>query len=533
MRRAPTSGRGRASGRAGPGPAAAAAPGRATAPGPWSAARRVRALGLVLWFVWSGWAEGQAPSVEALFPAGGQRGTSFELRAIGRIEPWPAQVWADDPELKFVPSETNGWFRVQVGTAAATGPHWVRVFNEHGASAPRLFVVGEVPELIEKQTEEAQASEELIERLPVTINGLLRRRSEVDVAQVRCEAGQVLHAAVQARRLDAPVRVQVVLRGEQGQTLTGSDDGVGPDPELSFAVGQAGVYRLELAAAPSAGASVEASTSSEAVVYRLTLHTESAPPVDLAGLAAQVQEAQNVVRYRRRFIGFPLTMPGVTHGRVSWPAQEDRYYFEARRNQSYRFRLKAGSLGSPLAGVLRLINEQGEVAAQSAPAPDPELTWIAPDNGVVILAITDVQGRGGPTYAYELDAAPAAPHVAAEVHPHTLRLRPGQTADLIAVVSRPDRSTAVPILLAAGLPPGVTAAPTPVPPERDQVSVTLRADREAPPTNAPFQLILVSTDPAAPQGGPASAPVQGRHAAPGELLLNRIDQLWVTVLPAP
>lgn len=536
MSRARTSGHGRESGLARSAWLAPDAPvrsGGAAAPGGGTRRFRVHAVALVLGLAWSGWAEGEAPEVQALFPAGGQRGTSFEVHALGRIEPWPAQVWADDPELKFLPTETNGWFRVQVGATATTGPHWVRLFNAQGASAPRLFAVGDVPELIERQTDEAQASEELIERLPVTINGMLRRREEVDVAQVRLEVGQVLHVSVQARRLDSPLHARVVLRGEQGEPLTSSDDGPGPDPEQSYAVGQAGVYRVELSASPPANAGTEVSPLKEAAVYRLTLRTEPAPPVDLVGLAAQVREAQNVVRYRRRFIGFPLTLPGVTHGRVSWPAQEDRYYFEAHRNQSYYFRLKAGSLGSPLAGVLRLINEHGEVSAQSAPAPDPELTWIAPDNGLVILGVTDAQGRGGPAYAYELDAAPAAPHFAAEVRPHTLRLRPGQAAELIATVSRPEPSTSVPILIAAGLPPGVTAAPTPAPPEREQVSITLRAAQDAAPTNAPFQLILVSTDPAAPLSRPASAAVQGGHAAPGELLLNRIDQLWVTVLPAP
>lgn len=533
MSRAQTSLHGRKPGPAWPTPAAGARLGGAATPGQSKTLRPVCRLALVLWLGWQGAASGQAPNVDALFPAGGQRGTRFEMRVLGQVDPWPAQVWADDPELKFFPTETNGWFRVEIGTAATTGPHWVRVFNVQGASAPRLFVVGEVPELIEKQTDEAQASEELIEHLPVTINGLLRRRGEVDVALVRLDAGQVLHVSVQARRLDSPLVARVVLRGEPGQPLTSSDERPGPDPELSYAVGTAGVYRLELTAAAPADAGTGASPANEAVVYRLTLHTEPAPAVDLEALAAQVKEAQNVVRYHRRFIGFPLTLSGVTHGRVSWPAQEDRYYFEARRNQSYHFRLKAGSLGSPLAGLLRVLDAQGAVAAQSTPAPDPELIWIAPDNGLAILAITDARGHGGPAYAYELEAAPAAPHFVAEVQPHTLRLGPGQSAELTASISRPDRATSVPVLITVGLPPGVTAAPAPVPPQRDQVSVTLRADRDAPPTNAPFQLILVSTDPAAPQSRPARAPVQGRHAAPGELLLNAIEQLWVTVLPAP
>src|SRR6185503_14692084 len=87
-----------------------------------------------------------APILDALNPAGGQRGTTLTLIAAGKFDKWPIQLWADTPAIKFEPAKDSGKFTVTIAPDAAPGPHFVRAHSPEGASALRCFVVGQHPE---------------------------------------------------------------------------------------------------------------------------------------------------------------------------------------------------------------------------------------------------------------------------------------------------------------------------------------------------------------------------------------------------
>src|SRR5215218_6379024 len=79
------------------------------------------------------------PTLEYLYPAGGQAGSTFQLSFGGAAEPWPAKAWCDDPAVRFEASTNKGKFDVTIATNAAPGPHLVRIYNSEGSSTPRAF----------------------------------------------------------------------------------------------------------------------------------------------------------------------------------------------------------------------------------------------------------------------------------------------------------------------------------------------------------------------------------------------------------
>jgi hypothetical protein len=213
------------------------------------------------------------------------------------------------------------------------------------------------------------------------------------------------------------------------------------------------------------------------------------------------------------------------------PGKEARYAFEARPGEQFFFRVLAASLGSSLAPVLKVLDEGGHSLAQSRPAPDADLTWVAPAEGAYTLTVTDAQGRGGLDFPYQLELGAPQPCFRGSMSEHTFRLEAGQSLEFAVNVSRPKYYEGLVNLTVIGLPPGVVGTPGPIPPEGGKVMVTLSAAEGANPASQPFQVAIVLPNLAVPQVVLVKAPVTGKYAAPGELLINETDQLWVTVLP--
>jgi hypothetical protein len=110
-------------------------------------------------------------------------------------------------------------------------------------------------------------------------------------------------------------------------------------------------------------------------------------------------------------------------------------------------------------------------------------------------------------------------------------LEPGKSLAFTVQVDRPAYYLDTLLVTVTGLPPGVTAGPSVVPPEGGPVPLTLTAATAAPTANQPFQVMLLAPTASVPQLNVARAPFQGRHARPGELLLNETEHPWLTVRP--
>jgi hypothetical protein len=227
-----------------------------------------------------------------------------------------------------------------------------------------------------------------------------------------------------------------------------------------------------------------------------------------------------------------LAAPGLTRGVVSPAGRQINYSLNARQNEQFRFVARAGSIGSPLRPLLRVMDLQHHVLAESLPGEDGEVMWIARDDGEHLLAVTDARGEGGPTYAFQLEAGTPQARFSGWLESDALRLQPGEAAACELQVLRPASSEAVLLVSATGLPQGVTADPAQAALGSERIRLTLTASAEAKPFNGPFRVMLMTTMEAPPRVEFARFRLRPRHTDAGVLLVPDCEEPWLTVLPA-
>ncbi|MBI3878320.1 MAG: PPC domain-containing protein [Verrucomicrobia bacterium] len=211
------------------------------------------------------------PTLDHVFPAGGQIGSTFNVTTTGKLEPWPAKVWIDCAGVEFKPSTNSGQYTVTVAKDAPLGPHVVRAFNADGASEPRTFVIGRHAEITEQEPNDNFAKAQRVSSLPVVINGKLEKRGDVDSFAVRVEAGRWLVAAVDGYSLGSPMDPFLHVLDERGVKLVYSADTHNLDPFIAFRVERTGTYIVQVAAFAYPPAADVQLAGSAACIYRLTL----------------------------------------------------------------------------------------------------------------------------------------------------------------------------------------------------------------------------------------------------------------------
>ncbi len=103
-----------------------------------------------------------------------------------------------------------------------------------------------------------------------------------------------------------------------------------------------------------------------------------------------------------------LPFPGGVTGRLKEAQEEDRYQLSAPAESTVRLTLSAQKIGSPMDGVLTVLDaKDGEIATadDSNRTSDPSLEFTFPKQAeAVTVVIKDVLRRGGNDYVYHLSA---------------------------------------------------------------------------------------------------------------------------------
>ncbi len=449
------------------------------------------------------------PTAEWIFPVGGQRGTEVPVQIGGNMEPWPLKVWTDHAGLRFVADEKKpGFFKIHIATDTPPGPHLVRFHHTNGVTAPRVFVVGSAPDVLEAEPNDAFLSPQTITNLPVIIHGKLGKSGDVDSYTLRLKAGQTLVAAVDAFAVGSPMDALLMLRDERGTKLSFNHDVHSLDPRLVWSCMRDGLYVLQIAGFQYPASSSVNFSGGAGHVYRLTVTqgafiTHTWPQGVQRGQAARlalrgwnlpvdafvnlpastgdtvlvpsdavnapwnvsVSDGAELTELESNAATNPvqtITLPAAVTGCIGRAGDVKRVAFQAKKGQALLLDLQSSRAGFILDGKLAVEDATGKVLTSnddSAGRKDPQLSWRAPTDGVYQAVVTDLFGHGGPEYVYRLRIAAPSPDFSGSVAAPNFTIEPGKTNEVKVTVKMVGGFNGKLRLSAVGLPPGVTAAP--------------------------------------------------------------------------
>jgi len=495
----------------------------------------MRRLSLVLVLATATATNANPPVASYLFPAGGQRGTTVSLKVGGlflgkectfaldgpgvvaspRVKAVPT-VWFEGPMLPLPESQRQEDYprdlagSVKVAADAPLGPRRGHVATAEGVAAGLTFVVGDLPEVVEAETDGEPIPVSV--KYPVTINGRVFPRQDVDRWTVTLKKGATITAAVEAAAFGSPLDARLEVFGPDGRMLADNDDAAGRDPRVRFTAPADGVYAVQVSDSQLAG--------SQAHVYRLTV--TDGPWVDAAfplggrrgaavkldaaghGLPATVEvtlpDADGPALVPLGPGGNPVSLdldtlpeamptdkalspPVVLNGRIDRPGRVEAWKLDLARGKAVAFEMRAARLGSRLQGVLVLKDATGKVVAQAeakAGQPEPSLTFAPPADGTYTLEVSDrFAARGGPAFGYRVRVV--APQADFRLKPavEVVNLERGKSAKVRVQVDRSGGFAEAVALTVEGLPAGVTAAPATVAKGAPNAEITLTATADA------------------------------------------------------
>jgi hypothetical protein len=476
------------------------------------------------------------PVASYIFPAGGQRGTTvpvrvgglnlyrkcgFELVGPGVSAPHAlkptGRVWFEGPLLPMPESQQGEDYPVDmlgsvaVAKDAAPGVRRGRVWTSQGAAGGLAFVVGDLPEVVERETDGDPIPEPVT--LPVTANGRIFPREDIDLWAFPAKKGQTVSALATTTGIHSPLVARLEIVDARGTVLaeSGSRPALGCDASVSFTApadgtyhvrvrdaankgGPAFVYRLTITTAPTAawvyplggkrgeklrlfvngGAKpIEVTIPADAPdAYRPNLEFANPVPLDVTDLPdCELPQPDGV------------TAPAVLNGRIREPGGADVWRVKLKKGMPYRFDLLAQRAGSPLCGVIAVSTTSHEAVQRSTsvPAKDPQLTFTPPADGVYTLTVSErFRTRGGPEFVYRLRVLeqPAA-DFRLTLPVETLNVPRGGTAKLTVGVERLGTFRGPIEIALDGLPPGVTAPKATVAEGKTTAEVVLTADKAA------------------------------------------------------
>jgi hypothetical protein len=447
------------------------------------------------------------PAASYVFPAGGQRGTTIPVRVGGlflhdgcdfevggpgvtaspRLAP-AKRVWFEGPLLPIPESQQQEVYPADMGGTvtlakdAPPGPRRVRVFTSQGGAGGPVFVVGELPEVVEREVDGDPIPEPV--RLPVTANGRVFPREDVDLWEFDAAAGQTVTAFLHARSIHSPLVPRVEILDAKGEVVATQmlHPCVGTDASVKFTPRAAGKYRVRIGDARALGG--------PAYVYRLTVTTADVPAFHFP-LKAAPDGLKDLTGADR-----VVAAPSALNGQIERPGVVGEWKLELKKGARYTLDLQARRYESPLCGVVTVHDPAGkEVAKAEATetADPPPLAFVPPADGIYSVRVREkFRGRVGPNFVYRLrvlDGPPAVePGLRVSVLNEVFTLPRGGTLKAKVAAERLGGFRGPIVVTTRDLPPGVTAKGVVIAPNQTAGELVLTASADAKIASHPLHL---------------------------------------------
>jgi hypothetical protein len=412
-------------------------------------------------------ASANPPVASYIFPAGGQRGAKVDVRVgglflykqcgfemLGTGITAPAQLkrvnttWFEGPLLHLPESQRGEDYprdmagQIVIAPDCPLGVRYWRLWTSQGATPALKFVVGDLPEIIEDEIDGDPIPVKVA--LPVTINGRIFPREDIDIWTLQAKKGQTIRCEVNAARLGSPLDARLEVRDPHGRKIAENDDHYGADPVIAFTApvdgeyqvhiqdtqGQGGpayVYRLTLTAEPfiehvyplggQRGSTVDFTIAGQNVPDRLQAMLPREAPADYAHVFSAGTRRTNPVlldvdespeHRHEQDRDNVIALPAVLNGWIDKAGAINEWKWQGKKGDAWEFQLRSAQLGSRLDGIVTIADAAGKMLAKAEANPlDPVLTFRVPADGVYVVKVHDrFRSRGGPDFAYRLRIAP-------------------------------------------------------------------------------------------------------------------------------
>jgi hypothetical protein len=237
-----------------------------------------------------------APSIQAAFPAAGQRGQSRAVEFVG------IGVATGSDKLESLTRDV-----AFPADPAVTSIDYA-LETPFGTARPIKLLVSDLPEAVEPASGPSQIAP------PGAVTGTIEKRFGTDEHLVTLTKGQAWEVSVQAREIGSPLDLDLTVFGPAGEQVATNDDATGTtDPALQMIVPADGVYRIVVT-------DRSGKSGSRGANYRLSiaapredveLSTPALLPIQLAGQAKLVVKATRKGGHK---VTIPLTLTGLPAG---------------------------------------------------------------------------------------------------------------------------------------------------------------------------------------------------------------------------
>jgi len=471
-----------------------------------------------------------APQIGYLFPGGAQRGTQAQVSVGGKYMPGPCGVWVGGEGVRSEHAVTEGTLSLTIDANATVGPRPIRIHSVQGGSSPRSFVVGELPEILEK----AEAASQTISP-GITINGRLNPKGDIDEYELTLTAGQQVVCALAMQSLGSPGNTILRMIDAQGRVVATGGVRQGLDPllawrapstgrfrlqvfDFSLAGGADYVYRLTVTDAPYLDYAFPAGTQS-GVGSTITLYGWNLPGESLqhtikaTGSTYTTQPAGSANRLTIPLSDLPevlerepnnsteapqkIETSRVINGRFAEPGDVDVFEIQATKGDRFVIRVESAGLGVPTDAVLQVSSNEGKLIKEIddvGPSRDPEYLFTAAADGAYRISLAERAARGGPRFVYRLHIHPPLPELRLSVKTAEFAIVPGETLSVPVRVQPLNGFDQEIELVAINLPDGVSVEPVKhVPKKAGDIKLEFQSIPEANFTSGPFDIVARAT----------------------------------------
>ncbi len=446
------------------------------------------------------------PTLTSLYPAGAQRGTTVEVTPTGTLDAG-TKVWASGSGVSV--EVVKGKLKVTVAEAAAPGTYWLRAHNAEGASAPRPFIVGTLPDVAEKEPNDDSKRPQTIDR-DCVVNGKLEKSGDVDSFAVQLKKGQTLVASLEAHHtLRSPMDAMLQIVSADGLVLEENNDWRGLDPQIAFTAKKDGIYVARVYAFPAQPDTSVRYFGSDSCVYRLTLTTGpfadfAVPPLVNADKPVTELRGWNLTPVVQKALLFArgptddlLSVYGPdvanvvpvrgdprrgTFGIIEQPGGETRLELTCVKGRTLTLIAESRSHGLAANPVVRVVDADKKELARAVPGKlngDTTLTFTPPADGPYWAVVSDLYAGGGPRHLVLLRTL-WEPDYELSVAADRFTVAPGKPAQVVVKVARVRGFNKPVEVVAEGLPAGVKAEVVqPAKPDPNTITLSLTADKTA------------------------------------------------------